>query len=118
MQIGGIACPQKVSPTTIAGMHPHVVRALVLVAVVAILAVSAIPLLILLDLTGGGTGWGICEQGIDSCRVGNFSGPRLAVVLMTVLLGLGALVRFIVWLAGLAGRSRTAGLSRDEIYIP
>lgn len=89
-----------------------------LVTVVAILAVGAIPLLILLDLTGGGTGWGICEEGIDSCRVGNFSGPRLAFVLMSVLLGLGALVRFVVWLAGLAGRSRAAGMSRDDIYIP
>ena len=101
-------------------MHPYAVRALVLVAVVAIVAVGAVPLIILLDLADGGTGWGICEQGIDSCRVGNFRGPRLAVVLMGVLLGLAALLRFIVWLAGLPGRSarRAGSYSRDDIYIP
>ena len=101
-------------------MHPYAVRALVLLAVVAILAVGAVPLVILLDLSDGGTGWGICEQGIDSCRVGNFRGPRLAVVLMGVLLALAALLRFIVWVAGLSGRaSRRAGsYPRDDIYIP
>lgn len=101
-------------------MHPNVVRALVLVAVVAILAVAAVPLLILLDLSGGGTGWGICEAGIDSCRVGNFRGPRLAIVLMTVLLAIAALLRFIVWVAGLPGRreQRPGVYSSDDIFIP
>ena len=100
-------------------MHPYAVRALVLIAIVAILAVGAVPLLILLDLADGGTGWGICEQGIDSCRVGNFRGPRLAMVLMGVLLALAALLRFIVWIAGLPGRSdRRPTYSQDDIYIP
>jgi hypothetical protein len=101
-------------------MHPYFVRALVLIAVLAILAVGAVPLLILLDLTGDGTGWGICERGLDSCRVGNFRGPRLALVLMLVLLALAVLLRFIVWVAGLPGRSRrqAARYSRDDIFIP
>ena len=101
-------------------MHPNVVRALVLVAVVAILAVAAVPLLILLDLSGGGTGWGICDSGIDSCRVGNFRGPRLAIVLMSVLLAIAGLLRFIVWVAGLPGRRerRPSVYSSDDIFIP
>lgn len=103
---------------TIADMHPNAVRALVLVAVVAILAVAAVPLLILLDLSDGGTGWGLCEQGIDSCRVGNFRGPRLAMVLMSVLLAIAALLRFIVWVAGLPGRRTNIPTGRDDIYIP
>jgi hypothetical protein len=101
-------------------MHPHVVRGLVLLAVIAMLAVGAVPLLILLDLSDGGTGWGICEQGIDSCRVANFRGPRLAMVLLGVLLALAALLRFIVWVAGLPGRESRGQSSypRDDIFIP
>ena len=51
-------------------MNPNVLRGLVVFAVLAILVVSAIPLLILLDLAGDGTGWGLCDEGLDSCRVG------------------------------------------------
>jgi len=100
-------------------MHPNVVRALVVVAVLAILAVGAVPLLILMDLSGDGTGWGLCEAGLDSCRVGNFRGARLALVLVLVLLALAALLRFIVWVAGNPGRRRqSSNYTRDDIYIP
>lgn len=107
-------------PTTIRSMHPNAVKALVLVAILAILAVAAVPMVILLDLTGDGTGWGMCEGGISSCRVGNFRGPRLAMMLMLVLIALAALLRFIVWVAGLSGRRsrQTSRYSGDDIYIP
>lgn len=101
-------------------MHPSAVKALVVVAILAILAVAAVPLVILLDLTGDGTGWGVCPSGLDSCRVGNFRGPRLAVVLLAVLLALAAILRFIVWVAGLPGRRNQAAsrYNRDDIFIP
>jgi len=100
-------------------MHPNAVRALVLVAVLAILAVAAVPLLILLDLSGGGTGWGICPDGLDSCRVAYFRGPRLALVLLLVLIALAALLRFVVWAAGIPGRRRSPSrYRRDDIFIP
>ncbi|MDH3538582.1 MAG: hypothetical protein OEP52_01185 [Acidimicrobiia bacterium] len=101
-------------------MHPSAVKALVTVAILAIIAVAAVPLVILLDLTGDGTGWGVCPAGLDSCRVGNFRGPRLAVVLLSVLLALAAILRFIVWVAGLPGRHREAAsrYRRDDIFIP
>ena len=100
-------------------MHPNAVKALVLVAILAILAVAAVPMVILLDLSGGGTGWGMCESGLDSCRVGNFRGARLAMMLMLVLIALATLLRFIVWVAGLPGRrDRQSTLNRDDLYIP
>ncbi|MDH3606130.1 MAG: hypothetical protein OER12_03955 [Acidimicrobiia bacterium] len=101
-------------------MHPNVVRALVVVAVLAILAVGAVPLLILMDLSGDGTGWGLCEAGLDSCRVGNFRGARLALVLVLVLLALATLLRFVVWVAGNPGRRNREATrySRDDIFIP
>lgn len=101
-------------------MHPNAVRALVIVTILAIVAVAAVPLVILLDLSGDGTGWGVCPDGIDSCRVGNFRGPRLAMVLALVLIALATLLRFIVWAAGLPGRrsQQASRYSRDDIYIP
>ena len=101
-------------------MHPNAVKALVVVAILAILAVAAVPLVILLDLTGDGTGWGVCPSGLDSCRVGNFRGPRLAMMLLAVLLALAATLRFIVWVAGLPGRRSQAAsrYNRDDIFIP
>jgi len=101
-------------------MHPNAVKALVVVAILAILAVAAVPLIILLDLTGDGTGWGVCPSGLDSCRVANLRGPRLAMVLLAVLLSLAAILRFIVWVAGLPGRRNQAAsrYNRDDIFIP
>ncbi|MCP4251288.1 MAG: hypothetical protein GY778_29985 [bacterium] len=100
-------------------MQPLAVKALVLVAILAILAVASIPLFILLDLSGDGTGFGVCENGLDSCRVGNFRGPRLALLLLGVLMALAALLRFIVWVSGLPGRrQQPTRYSRDDIFIP
>ncbi len=41
-------------------------------------------------------------------------------VLMGVLLALAALLRFVVWVAGLPGRSsrRQSSYARDDIFIP
>lgn len=101
-------------------MHPNAVKALVVVAILAIMAVAAVPLVILLDLTGDGTGWGVCPEGLDSCRVANFRGARLALSLLAVLLALAAVLRFIVWVAGLPGRRSQAAsrYRRDDIFIP
>ena len=98
-------------------MHPNVLRGLVAIAVLGILVVGAIPLLILMDLSSDGTGWGLCEQGLDSCRVGGFSGARLAGLLLAGLFGLAALLRFIVWIAGKTGR-RDVPTTNSEFFIP
>lgn len=120
MQIGGHKRARHIhGPNYHRRMHPTALRALVVAAILAILAVASVPLLILLDLSGDGTGWGICEAGIESCRVGNFRGPRLAVVLMIVLIALVALLRFVVWVAGMPGRRRQPDrYQRDDIFIP
>ena len=106
---------------TIAVMHPYVVRALVGFAVIIILAIGAVPLLILLDLSGGGTGWGMCEDGLDSCRVGGFRGGRLAGLLLVGLFAIMALLRFIVWVANrTAVRKRRAATptTNTDFFIP
>ena len=46
--------------------------------IAAIVAVTLLPMLVLLDLVGGGDGWGLCPGGLASCHTSYFSGPELA----------------------------------------
>lgn len=43
----------------------RLVRALLVVGAVAL---AAVPLLVLVDLSDGGTGYGLCDAGLESCR--------------------------------------------------
>ena len=69
-----------------------------MVALTAIvLAVAAIPMLVLLDLVGGGNGWGLCPDGITSCRNPYTAASELALgltlVLFLALAGIRVLMR-------------------------
>ena len=99
-------------------MRPNVLRGLVILAVLAILVVAAVPLLILLDLAGDGSGWGLCEQGLNTCRVGAFSGARLAALLLVLLFSMAGLLRFIVWLASRSAESNVIPSSNTDFFIP
>ncbi len=56
----------------------------ILVAIAA--ATVAVPILLLADLAGGGSGWGLCAEGLASCSTSYFAGPELMVMLLGVLL--------------------------------
>jgi hypothetical protein len=63
-------------------------------SVIALMAmVALLPLVVLLDLAGGGTGLGLCEGGLANCRTSYFDGPELLGILVLVLLLLGAVLR-------------------------
>jgi hypothetical protein len=49
-------------------------RALIVALIGAAIAVALIPLLVLLDLRRGGTGWGLCPEGLGGCRSSYFDG--------------------------------------------
>ena len=78
-------------------MGPRGMRFIVIMVFLAVLLLAAVPLIILLDLANGGTGWGICPEGLAGCRASFFSGPRLALILSLAVIGLLALVRGLVW---------------------
>ena len=42
-------------------------------------------MLVLLDMVGGGDGWGMCPDGISSCSTSYFTGPELLAALMVVI---------------------------------
>ena len=78
------------------------IRLLIGVVIAAIIGVALIPLLVLLDLRSGGTGWGICAEGFGRCRISYFVGLELLVALLGLMLLLvlliGALVRLLRYL--------------------
>ena len=68
-------------------------RVFSVVVIIAIIAVAAIPLLVLVDLVGGGDGWGLCPSGIGSCETSYFDGFELVTALSVILFFLVALLR-------------------------
>jgi hypothetical protein len=70
------------------------------------IGLAAMPLLVLLNLMAGGTGFGLCSDGLSSCRRQYTSGPAMAAILT---LGLMAVVAAIRVVSRLSRR-----LSRDQ----
>ena len=62
----------------------------ILIAIAVLVAI--VPLLVLLDLGGGGSGWGLCDPGIDGCRNSYFAGFELIAWLAFVLFAVVALI--------------------------
>ena len=69
-------------------------RVIVAALLFGILFVAAVPLFLLLDLTAGGTGRGLCPDGLSSCPLPYTAGPELAATLIIAMFVLVAGVRF------------------------
>lgn len=78
-----------------------VLRAAIGLGILAALGVALVPLLVLLDLADGGTGWGLCESGVGRCETSYFSGFELlgwlVAVLFLILGVIAVLVRILRW---------------------
>ena len=53
--------------------------------IAAAFGVALVPLLVLLDLGDGGSGWGLCADGVSTCRNSYFAGFELVAILVVVL---------------------------------
>ena len=60
-------------------------RILLGVLIAIVIAASIVPMLVIADLAGGGTGWGLCPDGISTCTTSYFAGPELLAILLFVL---------------------------------
>jgi len=49
-------------------MSVFLVRLGVFILSAAAIGIALIPILVLIDLLDGGTGWGLCPQGIEACN--------------------------------------------------
>ncbi|HSQ38394.1 MAG TPA: hypothetical protein VLS92_10930 [Acidimicrobiia bacterium] len=73
------------------------VRVVIGLIIGAMVGVALMPMLVLLDLAGGGDGWGLCNGGLTSCRAAYFEGPELLAALVVVLFLLLMLLRLALY---------------------
>ncbi len=71
-------------------------RVLVGLLAAAAIALALVPLMILLDLKDGGTGWGLCSSGLAYCRNSYFAGFELLATVVLVMLAVVALIALCV----------------------
>jgi hypothetical protein len=67
----------------------------IFILVILAIGLAAMPLLVLLDLMSGGTGFGLCSDGLTSCRRQYTSGPELAAILTVGLMAVVAAIRMV-----------------------
>jgi hypothetical protein len=70
-------------------------RVFTVILVLAILGVAALPLFVVVDLVSGGDGYGLCAEGLTSCRTSYFDGPELAAFIAIVTFVLLAALRVV-----------------------
>ena len=77
-------------------------RVLIGVLIAAAVGIALVPLAVLLDLHEGGTGWGLCEAGVEGCSNSYFAGFEMLgwlAIALAAIVGLIALcVRAMRWL--------------------
>lgn len=74
----------------------HWLRLLVYLLMGAALLIAVVPLLVLLSLVQGGSGFGLCPDGISSCRNPYTAAPELTAGLTVVLLIIVAAIRILM----------------------
>jgi hypothetical protein len=57
------------------------VRLAIFALVVVAVGIGIIPILVLIDLLNGGTGWGLCPGGIELCEKPYSTGAELIIIL-------------------------------------
>ncbi|MGH3649961.1 MAG: hypothetical protein ACRDU9_04565 [Acidimicrobiia bacterium] len=62
-------------------MAVFLVRLTVFVLVVVAIAIGLVPILVLIDLLDGGTGWGLCPGGLELCDKPYSTGAELIIIL-------------------------------------
>ena len=84
-----------------------VIRIAILLLGVVAVAIATVPLLVLIDLLGGGTGFGLCPGGLQECEKPLSTGAEMVVILAV---GLFAVV------AGIRILARMARRLQDDSY--
>ncbi|HWB89378.1 MAG TPA: hypothetical protein VG872_09270 [Acidimicrobiia bacterium] len=88
-------------------MAAFLVRLGVFVLLALAIAIGIVPILVLIDLLDGGTGWGLCPGGLQACDKPYSTGAELVLVL--------SLALFLVVL-GIRMLMRVARRLRDDSY--
>ena len=97
-------------------LKPNVIRVLVIALSVLGVGIAALPLLVLIDLSSGGTGYGVCPDGIESCPRPFSAGAELVIMLVAVLAVVVLAIRLLMKLARAHQRSQEpiAAIERES----
>lgn len=88
-------------------MKVFLVRLGAFLLMAAAIGIATIPILVLIDLLGGGTGWGICPDGLQACDRPYSAGAELVIVLA---------IGLFLAVAGIRLLMRLARRLRDDSY--
>ena len=75
------------------------IRLAVLILAALAVGLAAVPILVLIDLLGGGTGWGLCPGGLELCSKPYTTAAEFAVVLTVGLFLVVLCIRLLMRLA-------------------
>ncbi len=75
------------------------VRLAVFILVLVAIGIAIVPILVLIDLLDGGTGWGLCPGGLELCDKPFSTGPELIIILTLGLFLTVAGIRLLMRLA-------------------
>lgn len=101
-------------------MSLWIVRLAILVLIVGAIGIAVVPILVMLDLLGGGTGWGLCPGGIEACDL-PYTTPFefllvLSVALFLVVLAIRLVMRLARRLQAETYQVREREVPRDQVY--
>lgn len=82
------------------------VRIVLGILLALLVMVVAVPGAILIDLVSGGTGMGLCTDGLGTCTTGVFAGAELLIIMSGIIAVLAALIAGSVRLLRWLGRRR------------
>jgi hypothetical protein len=84
---------------TLSAVAVFFVRLAVFILVLVAIAIAIVPILVLIDLLDGGTGWGLCPGGIEFCDKPFTTGAELIIILSLGLFLTVAGIRLLMRLA-------------------
>lgn len=75
------------------------VRVAIVILVLAAIGIAVVPILVMVDLLGGGAGWGLCPGGLETCDNPYTTPFELLVILVVSLFVVILAIRVVMKLA-------------------
>lgn len=75
------------------------IRILILLLSATAVGIAAVPVIVMIDLLGGGTGFGLCPNGLEACDKPFSTGAEFAMVLTIALFIVVLAIRLLMKLA-------------------
>lgn len=80
-------------------MAVTIIRILVFLLSATAVGIAAVPVIVMIDLLGGGTGFGLCPNGLEACEKPFSTGAEFAIVLTIALFLVVVAIRLLMRLA-------------------